>query len=1071
MMNGEKALPKRDQDGRAMENTPNLIGGNRIVEKLGAGGMGAVYLAKHQTLGREVALKLLPPEFTQHKEYVERFLREARAAAQLKHPNVVQVYDAGEQAGQFYISMEFVKGKSLGHLQREKGPLDEATALRFLQQAALGLAAAHALGLVHRDIKPENLLIDTDGTVKVADFGLVSDVEGDSGLTQPGAMLGTPTYMSPEQCDGLKADVRSDIYSLGAAFYRLMTGSAPFTAPTPIGVLYKHRYEPTPDPRTVRPQISEAAAQMLLRMMAKRPEDRFQTAADVAAFADAVLKGGEATLRPGAMNAGAPMLSPVGMPVATPTPGMMPMNTPAPGSSPGPAHTPMPATLLPNTLIGSPTPTPGMPYAQTPYATPTPVAPPKPRSKAALALVAILVLALAGAGGFFGWQKYTEMQVAEAKTQAGQARALKQYDGALAVLDAAIARYPEETSLKSLRDQIDVESVRAQVEAFKKQALDAQEAGNDAEAVAAYGKALALEAQRKDLAGLTPDSLLPGLKKHAEDLRDFHDFMAQGQKAEQGEGFAKAAELYEKAATFEAAPGTEARNAATKAHFQDLLAQAKALEKDNKLAEALEKVNAAADLGVRSVKEDQDRLGTRIRYDGLLADAANLKSKGNLREAAEMLKRAAGLLPQDSKADDLLADSQNLIRDAEFNEAMAAGDAALGKSDWAAAKTAFTKAGEIKKDQTEPGKRYNQAVAGETATEGAALLVEKKWPDAKAKYLQAAMLHPEGKDYAAKAAQIAATEKRIAEMEEAARAADAAQDWQKSMELWTKLEGEDPQNKTTYRQRANSAAYNDLDQQADSLIQAGKLDEALVMIERAKGFDTATNGERSAAKIAALQTKIGARQAAQATGEALASARALLEQGNAAAAVGTLRAAAAQNPQNGQLAAQLAGAEGVEAIERGYQRLEEIRQDAAASAKTSVDADDDKKIAARFQAIQDWQGKLEGSRGAARQAWLDGKFELIAQAADTMKAQGREMGNEFTNIAAFFSGKAADAAQAKANVGGAVGGLLGGRGRGFGSVGASTDVGRNNKKAAIFQATANALTAAGNEARRIGASQ
>ncbi|MCK6471605.1 MAG: protein kinase [Planctomycetes bacterium] len=1071
MMNGEKALPKRDQDGKAMENTPNLIGGNRIVEKLGAGGMGAVYLAKHQTLGREVALKLLPPEFTQHKEYVERFLREARAAAQLKHPNVVQVYDAGEQGGQFYISMEFVKGKSLGHLQREKGPLDEAVALRFLQQAAHGLAAAHALGLVHRDIKPENLLVDTDGTVKVADFGLVSDVEGDSGLTQPGAMLGTPTYMSPEQCDGLKADVRSDLYSLGAAFYRLMTGSAPFTAPTPIGVLYKHRYEPTPDPRTVRPQISEATAQMLLRMMAKRPEDRFQTAAEVAAFADAVLKGGEATLRPGAMNAGAPMHSPVGMPVATPTPGAMPMNTPMPTPVPGSALTPMPATLLPNTLVGSPTPTPGMPYGATPYAMPAPVAPPKPRSKAALALVAILFLALAGIGGFFGWQKYNEMQIAEAKTQAGQARALKQYDGALAVLDAAIARYPEEASLKTLRDQIDVDFVRAQVEAFKTAAETAQKASQWSEAVAAYGNALALEAQRKDLNGLTADPLLPNLKKHAEDLRDFHDYMAQGRQAEDSAEFAKAAELYEKAATFEAATGTEARNAATKAHFQDLLAQAKALEKDNKLAEALEKVNAAADLNVRSLKEDQSRLGTRIRYDGLLADADNLKSKGNLREAAEMLKRAAGLLPQDSKADDLLADSQNLIRDAEFNEAMAAGDAALGKSDWAAAKTAFTKAGELKKDQSEPGRRYKHAQAGETASEGAALLAQKKWADAKAKYLEAAKLHPEQAAYAAKAAEIAAQEQGIAGLEDAARAADTAQDFKKASDLWTRLESEDPENKTTYRQRANSAAYNDLDQQANDLIRAGKLTEALAVAERSKGFDSATNGERSAARIKEIEGKIAARQAAQATGEALANARSLVEQGHAAEAVLTLRGAVQQNPQNAQLARELAGAEGVEAVERGYKRLEEIRSDAEASAKTSVDADDDKKIAAHFQAIQDWQGKLEGSRGAARQAWLDGKFELIAQAADTMKAQGREMGNEFTSIAAFFSGKAADAAQAKANVGGAVGGLLGGRGRGFGSVGANTDVGRNNKKAAIFQATANALTAAGNEARRIGASQ
>lgn len=263
------------------EGIPQVVANCKILSKLGQGGMGSVYKAVHTTLGRSIALKILPAEFTRSPEYVARFMREARAVANLSHPNIVGVHDAGEQNGIYYIGMEMVDGASVGALIRHYRPLSEVECLNFLLQAAKGMAAAHARGLVHRDIKPENMLVSREGYLKIVDFGLVLEQSSDSHLTRTGTFLGTPVYMSPEQCDGDVADARSDLYSLGATFYCLLTGKPPFQAPTALGILYKHKFEQPQDPKSAVPDLSEHTSKILLKLLQKKREDRYQNAQEL----------------------------------------------------------------------------------------------------------------------------------------------------------------------------------------------------------------------------------------------------------------------------------------------------------------------------------------------------------------------------------------------------------------------------------------------------------------------------------------------------------------------------------------------------------------------------------------------------------------------------------------------------------------------------------------------------------------------------------------------------------------------------------------------------------------------
>jgi len=251
-----------------------LSGRYRLEAKLGSGGMSTVYLASDETLERRVAVKVMHAEISDQPDQIERFRREARAVAQLSHPNVVSVIDAGQDAGHPYIVFEYIDGETLKQRIERLGclPLDESAA--YAIEVGRGLAAAHARSLVHRDVKPQNVLIDPEGRAKVTDFGIARSLEA-KGLTATGRVLGTTDYVAPEQAMGHAIDARSDIYSLGVLLYEMLTGKVPFYAETQVGVAMKHVNEPLPDVESRRPDVSAALAAVIETSTAKDPEHRY----------------------------------------------------------------------------------------------------------------------------------------------------------------------------------------------------------------------------------------------------------------------------------------------------------------------------------------------------------------------------------------------------------------------------------------------------------------------------------------------------------------------------------------------------------------------------------------------------------------------------------------------------------------------------------------------------------------------------------------------------------------------------------------------------------------------------
>ncbi len=261
-----------------------------LLDRLGEGGMGQVFKAQHQHMSRVVALKLIRKDRLSHPKAVRRFEREAQAAAQLNHPNIVLAYDAGEAAGTHFLSMEYVEGRDLHQLVHETGPLPVARACGFIRQAALGLHHAHSRGIVHRDIKPQNLLVTAapPATVKVLDMGLSRWQQGlseeERGLTRDGVVLGTVDFMAPEQARNAHgADGRADLYSLGCTLFYLLTAHRPFHAESTAELLLKHQTEEATPLESLRPDVPEGVASVVRKLLAKRPEDRFQTAAELAA--------------------------------------------------------------------------------------------------------------------------------------------------------------------------------------------------------------------------------------------------------------------------------------------------------------------------------------------------------------------------------------------------------------------------------------------------------------------------------------------------------------------------------------------------------------------------------------------------------------------------------------------------------------------------------------------------------------------------------------------------------------------------------------------------------------------
>src|SRR5882757_7452962 len=247
-----------------------------ILRRLGRGAMAEVYLAQQLSLGRQVALKVLNAELAHDPNYVRRFDHEARAAAALVHGGIIQIYEVGQEDGIHYIAQEYVAGRNLGEVIRGSGSLTPQLTLDILRQTTAALAKASAEGIVHRDIKPENIMLARSGEVKVTDFGLAR-VAGDGGanLTQVGVTMGTPLYMSPEQIEGRPLDSRSDIYSLGVTAYYMLAGEPPFSGDSPLSVAVQHLNQPPPPLVDSRPGIPPRLSQLVERMMAKKPGDRF----------------------------------------------------------------------------------------------------------------------------------------------------------------------------------------------------------------------------------------------------------------------------------------------------------------------------------------------------------------------------------------------------------------------------------------------------------------------------------------------------------------------------------------------------------------------------------------------------------------------------------------------------------------------------------------------------------------------------------------------------------------------------------------------------------------------------
>lgn len=259
------------------------IGGCEILNLIGQGSMGEVFRARQASLGRTVAIKILAPELSRREDLIRRFRREARAVARLSHQNIATVYDFGSSDGLHFIAMEYVDGQSLEDLAGAEGMLDAELALNYISQAAAGLDHAQKAGILHRDIKPGNLLVSSDGVVKVVDFGLAKTEHESTGanLTTIGSMIGTPNYMSPEQCTGGRVTAAADVYGLGGTFYRLLTGQTCFSAENAIAVMLKHKSEDPLPPFLLRADLPAGYSEVVMKMLAKQSAHRYADSGDL----------------------------------------------------------------------------------------------------------------------------------------------------------------------------------------------------------------------------------------------------------------------------------------------------------------------------------------------------------------------------------------------------------------------------------------------------------------------------------------------------------------------------------------------------------------------------------------------------------------------------------------------------------------------------------------------------------------------------------------------------------------------------------------------------------------------
>ena len=272
-------------------NAGKRLGGCEIVAKIGQGGMGAVFKARQLSMDRLVALKVLPPRLASDEAFVQRFLREARSAGQLTHPNLINVYDCGHEGSYYYFTMELIDGRDLKQVVRDNGPLAEEQAISYVMGVAKALAAAHGRGIVHRDVKPENVLIDPAGEPRLGDLGLAKPMSGELDVTLGGTMMGTPHYIAPEQAKGETVDGRADLYSLGATLHFLLSGTPVFDGQSASAVAIKHATEAPPPIRSLRPEVSAGLERIILKLLRKSPEQRYQSAEQLLTDLEALRAG------------------------------------------------------------------------------------------------------------------------------------------------------------------------------------------------------------------------------------------------------------------------------------------------------------------------------------------------------------------------------------------------------------------------------------------------------------------------------------------------------------------------------------------------------------------------------------------------------------------------------------------------------------------------------------------------------------------------------------------------------------------------------------------------------------
>jgi eukaryotic-like serine/threonine-protein kinase len=266
-----------------------FAGRYRLGRKLGSGGMADVWLAEDQELGRRVAVKILHERYASDEQFVERFRREATNAAGLSHPNIVSIFDRGEAEGSYFIVMEYVEGRTLKELVVTRGPCPIPVAISYVRQVLAALRYAHRNGIIHRDIKPHNVIVDHEGRVKVADFGIAR--AGASQITEAGSIIGTAQYLSPEQARGAPVEESSDLYSTGVVLFELLTGAVPFTGETPVEIAMKHISHPPEPPSSIRPEIPHDLDLVVLRALAKEPADRYRSAQEMDRDLELVARG------------------------------------------------------------------------------------------------------------------------------------------------------------------------------------------------------------------------------------------------------------------------------------------------------------------------------------------------------------------------------------------------------------------------------------------------------------------------------------------------------------------------------------------------------------------------------------------------------------------------------------------------------------------------------------------------------------------------------------------------------------------------------------------------------------